>query len=80
MNRRANQLAHYLREQGVGPEVARGICMQRSLEMVVGLLGVLKAGGRTCRWTAEYPPERLQCMMADTRPGLGVTKSVSSSG
>ena len=45
LNRRANQLAHHLRALGVGPEVLVGICVERSLEMVVGLLGILKAGG-----------------------------------
>lgn len=45
LNRRANQLAHLLRRQGVGPETIVGICLERSLEMVVGLLGILKAGG-----------------------------------
>ena len=45
LNRRANQLAHYLRALGVGPEVCVGLCVERSLEMVVGLLGILKAGG-----------------------------------
>lgn len=47
LNQRANQLAHYLRQLGVGLEMLVGICMERSLEMVVGLLGILKAGGRT---------------------------------
>jgi non-ribosomal peptide synthetase component F len=45
LNARANQLAHYLHKQGVGPEVLVGLCVERSFEMVVGLLGVLKAGG-----------------------------------
>ena len=48
LNARANQLAHYLRRLGVGPEVLVGLCVERSLEMVVGLLGILKAGGRVC--------------------------------
>ena len=57
LNRRANQLAHYLRELGVGPDQRVAICLERSLEMVVGLLGVLKAGGayvpliRLIRWS-----------------------------
>src|SRR5262249_33471580 len=45
LNRRANQLAHYLQRLGIGPEVLVGLCVERSLEMVVGLLGILKAGG-----------------------------------
>ena len=50
LNARANQLAHYLRGLGVGPEVLVGLCVERSLEMVVGLLGILRRAGRTCRW------------------------------
>jgi non-ribosomal peptide synthetase component F len=45
LNRRANQLAHFLRERGVQPEIRVGICLERSLEMVVGILGIMKAGG-----------------------------------
>src|SRR3984957_8104660 len=45
LNARANQLARYLKDRGVGPDVLVGICVERSLEMVVGLLGILKAGG-----------------------------------
>ena len=55
LNRRANQLAHYLRALGVGPDALVGICLERSLEMVVGLLGILKAGGRTCRSIRPTP-------------------------
>ena len=51
LNARANQLARHLRGLGVGPEVLVGICVERSLEMVIGLLGILKAGGAICRWT-----------------------------
>ena len=45
LNHRANQLAHHLRSLGVGAEVVVGLCVERSLEMLIGLLGVLKAGG-----------------------------------
>ncbi|GER90194.1 hypothetical protein KDW_43560 [Dictyobacter vulcani] len=51
LDRRANQLAHYLQQQGVGPDVLVGVCMERSVELIVGLLGVLKAGEPMCRWT-----------------------------
>jgi amino acid adenylation domain-containing protein len=66
LNRRANQLAHYLQALGVGPEVLVGICMERSLEMVVGLLGILKAGGAYVPLDPAYPAERLAFMLADT--------------
>ncbi|MDZ7963735.1 MAG: amino acid adenylation domain-containing protein [Nostoc sp. DedSLP03] len=66
LNSRANQLAHYLQTLGVGPEVLVGICVQRSLEMVVGLLGILKAGGAYVPVDPNYPQERLSYMLADS--------------
>jgi len=66
LNARANQLAHYLRSQKVGPEVLVGICLERSLEMVVGLLGILKAGGAYVPLDPDYPPERLAYMFSDS--------------
>ncbi|HEV3316063.1 MAG TPA: amino acid adenylation domain-containing protein [Candidatus Angelobacter sp.] len=63
LNRRANQVAHYLRHLGVGSEVPVGMCMERSLEMVVGLLGILKAGGAYVPLDPEYPVERLKYML-----------------
>ena len=59
LNVRANQLAHYLRKLGVGPEVMVGICLERSVEMVVALLGILKAGGAYLPLDPDYPKERL---------------------
>ena len=50
LNRRANQLAHYLKKLGVGPEIMVGVCLERSIELIVAVLGILKAGGPTCRW------------------------------
>ncbi|MBF8667870.1 amino acid adenylation domain-containing protein [Pseudomonas putida] len=67
LNRRANQLAHKLREQGVGPDVLVGIAMQRSLEMVVGLLAILKAGGAYVPLDPEYPQDRLEYMLEDSQ-------------
>jgi len=61
----ANQLAHHLRSLGVGPEVLVGICVERSLEMVIGLLGVLKAGGGYVPLDPAYPQERLAFMLED---------------
>ncbi|MBA3712218.1 MAG: amino acid adenylation domain-containing protein [Pyrinomonadaceae bacterium] len=65
LNRRANQLAHYLQARGVGPEVLVGIMLERSVEMVVGVLGILKAGGAYVPLDAAYPPERLSFMLED---------------
>ncbi|MFQ5631160.1 MAG: amino acid adenylation domain-containing protein, partial [bacterium] len=70
LNRRANQVAHFLRAQGVGPETPVAICMERSLEMVVGLLGILKAGGAYLPLDPDYPEERLTFMLEDTRAAL----------
>ena len=65
LNRRANQLAHYLRKLGVKPDDLIGVCMERSVEMVVALLGVLKAGGAYVPLEPEYPVERLRYMIKD---------------
>ncbi|WET13128.1 non-ribosomal peptide synthase/polyketide synthase [Pseudomonas sp. D3] len=63
---RANQLAHALREQQVGPDVLVGVCVERSVEMVVGLLAILKAGGAYVPLDPEYPRERLAYMIEDS--------------
>lgn len=65
LNRRANRLAHYLRNLGVGPEVVVGVCLERSIEMLIGLLGILKAGGAYLPLDPAYPKERLSFMMED---------------
>ena len=65
LNERANQLAHHLRGMGVGPEVRVGICAERSIEMLVGLLGTLKAGGVYVPLDPSYPQERLSCLLED---------------
>ena len=67
LNRRANQLAHLLRSKGVGPDVLVGIGVERSIEMVVGLLGILKAGGGYVPLDLTYPADRLAFMMSDTQ-------------
>lgn len=73
LNRRANQLAHYLRELGVGPEVLVGLRMERSIELVIGILGILKAGGAYLPLDPSYPPERLQFMIEDAKPAVILT-------
>ncbi|HEB81384.1 MAG TPA: amino acid adenylation domain-containing protein, partial [Gammaproteobacteria bacterium] len=75
LNRRANQLAHYLRDEGVGPEVIVGICMERSIHMVTGLLAIIKAGGAYVPLDPEYPQERLSFMVADMDSMLVLTQS-----
>ncbi|MBS9394630.1 MAG: amino acid adenylation domain-containing protein [Dolichospermum sp. LBC05a] len=67
LNCRANQLAQYLRSLGVSADVLVGICVERSLEMIVGLLGILKAGGAYVPLDPDYPTERLSFMLADTQ-------------
>lgn len=65
LNERANQLAHYLRALRVGPETLVGICLERSLEMVIGLLGILKAGAAYVPLEPSYPQERLNLMIEE---------------
>lgn len=74
LNQRANQLAHHLKDLGVKPEVLVGICMERSLEMAVGVLGILKAGGAYVPLDPAYPKERLAFMLADTQVPVLLTQ------
>jgi amino acid adenylation domain-containing protein len=73
LNRRANQVGHYLRTLGVGPEVVVGICAERSLEMIIGLLGILKAGGAYLPLDVRYPQGRLAYMLKDAGSSFVVT-------
>jgi amino acid adenylation domain-containing protein len=75
LNRRSNQLAHHLRNLGVGPDVLVGICVERSLEMVVGLLGILKAGGAYVPIDPTYPAERVAFMLQDSQAPVLLTRA-----
>jgi len=75
LNRRANQLAHYLQKLGVGPEVLVGISTERSLEMIIGILGTLKAGGAYLPLDPTYPQERLAYMLEDSHASVLLTQS-----
>jgi len=74
LNRRANQLAHYLQKMGVGPEVLVGLCLERSVDLVVGMLGILKAGGAYLPLDPGLPAERLAGMVADAQPRVLLTQ------
>src|SRR5581483_4820153 len=74
LNARANQLAHYLQRLGVGPDTLVGIGMERSLEMIIGLLGILKAGGAYVPLDPAYPVERLAFMLSDAQAQVLLTR------
>ncbi len=74
LNQRANQLAHHLQALGVEPNVLVGLCVERSFDMVVGLLGILKAGGAYVPLDPSYPPDRLSFMMQDAQAQVLVTQ------
>jgi amino acid adenylation domain-containing protein len=74
LDARANQLAHHLVTLGVGPEVLVGICVERSLEMVVGLLGVLKAGGAYVPIDPAYPADRQEYMLLSSEAPVVITQ------
>jgi amino acid adenylation domain-containing protein len=75
LNHRANQLAEYLQKQGVKPEVLVGICLERSLSMVIGLLGILKAGGAYVPLDPSYPQERLAFILEDAQASVLLTQA-----
>jgi len=75
LNRRANQLAHHLRALGVGPEVLVGLCLERSPELIIGLLAILKAGGATLPLDPAYPAARLAFLLGDAGAPLLLTRA-----
>src|SRR5215212_6966234 len=75
LNEQANQLAHYLRGLGVGPETIVGVCLERSVTLLVTLLGIWKAGGAYLPLDPEYPAERLSFMVADAGAPVLITES-----
>src|SRR5262249_54269366 len=74
LNARANQVACHLRKLGVGPGALVGICLERSLEMIIGLLGILKAGGAYVPLDPNYPRERLAFMLRDAQAQVLLTQ------
>jgi len=78
LNRRANQLAHYLRRLGVGPEVIVGLDAERSLEILIGKLAILKAGGAYVPLSTQYPSSRLSQILTETQAPILLTRAQSS--
>ncbi|GJL62118.1 MAG: hypothetical protein NPIRA04_07720 [Nitrospirales bacterium] len=75
LNRQSNQIAHYLKSRGVGPEVTVGLCVERSFNMMLGLLGILKAGGAYVPLDPTHPRKRLAYILGDADVELLVTQS-----
>ncbi|MEO1410702.1 MAG: amino acid adenylation domain-containing protein [Bacteroidota bacterium] len=75
LSERANQLAHHLQAQGIGPDSLVAICVERSVEMIVGILGILKAGGAYLPLDPHYPLERLRFLLDDAQPLLLLTQA-----
>ena len=75
LNERANQLAHWLRSEGVGPDTLVGLCLERSFEMVIGIVAILKAGGAWVPIDPGYPQERVQYMVQDANTRIILSQS-----
>jgi amino acid adenylation domain-containing protein len=78
INESANRLAHYLRRNGVGPEVLTGICLNRSVVMITGILAILKAGGAYVPMDPDYPAERIHYMMEDASIRVMLTDTATA--
>ena len=78
LDERANQVAHILKQQGVGPDAIVGLYVHRSLELVIGALGILKAGGAYLPLDPEYPADRIALMLEDSRAKVVVTHTEAS--
>lgn len=76
LNQKANQIGNYLKDIGVGPEMIVGICLERSLEMIVGILGILKAGGAYLPIDPDLPVERIQYIINDAKAKFILTTSL----
>lgn len=74
LNAKANQLAHYLISNGIGPDALVGICLDRSLELIIAILAIHKAGGAYLPMDPTYPKERLAFMMEDAKPAILLTQ------
>ncbi|MBD2357843.1 amino acid adenylation domain-containing protein [Tolypothrix sp. FACHB-123] len=74
LNQKANQLAHHLRTLGVKPETLVGVCVERSLEMIIALLGILKAGGAYIPLDPSYPQDRLEFTISDSQMPILITQ------
>lgn len=75
VNEQANKLARWLQSRGVGPEVLVAVCLERSIEMIVALLGVLKSGGAYVPLDPEFPSDRLRYMLEDANPAVVITQT-----
>jgi len=75
LNSRANKIAHYLKRVGVGPETRVGVCLNRCVDMIIGVLGVLKTGAAYVPLDPEYPEERIAFMMKDASVSVLLTQS-----
>ncbi len=76
LNEKANQLAHYLKSFGVGPETPVAISVESSLQMVIGFFGIVKAGGVYIPLDSTHPAKRLECMIEDTRAPILLTQKI----